>query len=367
MTGPPPVVAAARLAVRRSLDDLALPRGDERGPQQPADAVPLVLVACSGGADSLALAAVTSFVAGRLGLQAGALVVDHGLQPGSADVAARAAQQCRDLGLGPVEVLRATVPSGPGSGGPEGAARAARYALLRERSSALGAAALLLGHTLDDQAETVLLGLARGSGARSLAGMRKTVGLLRRPFLALRRSETEAVCAALGLERWDDPTNVGDGPGAPLRSRVRTRVLPLLDDVLGPGVAQALARTAEQLREDDDALTDLADELFARALARPAGSAGPGRSDDPRASELQDPPVETRVEVTVLCGAPAAVRRRALRVAATTAGSPAGALTRTHVLELDRLLTAWHGQGPLHLPGGVLAGRDCGTLVLRPS
>ncbi|PFG35244.1 tRNA(Ile)-lysidine synthase [Sanguibacter antarcticus] len=318
-----------------------------------------MLVACSGGADSLALAATAAFVAPRLGLHAGALVVDHGLQPGSAAVAERAAEQCRDLGLRPVEVLRATVASGPGTGGPEASARAARYALLHERSERLDTAALLVGHTLDDQAETVLLGLARGSGARSLAGMREHVGALRRPFLSLRRSETEQVCTALGLDWWDDPTNLDDSPDAPLRSQVRARVLPLLDDVLGPGVARALARTAEQLRDDDDALAALADDLVARALV-PTDEAVP-------AAAPADVRCETRLTVAALLGTPAAVRRRALRVAATGAGCPAGALTRTHVLELDRLLTAWRGQGPLHLPGGIVARRDCGTLVLRPS
>ena len=347
MTGPPPAVAAARLAVRRCLDDLVPPVDADGAGRAGA---PLVLVACSGGADSLALAASTAFVAPRLGLRAGALVVDHGLQRGSDEVASRAAEQCRGLGLAPVEVLRASVPQGPGVGGPEGAAREARYGLLGERAEALGAVALLLGHTLDDQAETVLLGLARGSGARSLAGMRPSAGLLRRPFLMLRRAETEDVCSVLGLHRWDDPTNIGHGPGAPLRSQVRSRVLPVLDDVLGPGVARALARTAEQLREDDDALGALGEDLLVRALALPDAS-----------------PSAVVLDVSVLLGAPDAVRRRALRAAAVAAGSPSGALARTHVLELDRLLTAWRGQGPLHLPGGVLARRDCGTLVLRPS
>ncbi|HEY8720806.1 tRNA lysidine(34) synthetase TilS, partial [Pengzhenrongella sp.] len=185
MSGPAPAVAAARLAVRADLADL--PDGA------------LVLVACSGGPDSLALAAATAFVAPRAGLRAGAVVVDHGLQRGSARVADDAATACRVLGLAPVRVVRVDVGA---RGGPEAAARTARYDALEAAAVELGAAAVLLGHTLDDQAETVLLGLARGSGARSLAGMPARRGSLRRPLLGLRRADTLAVCAALGLEPW---------------------------------------------------------------------------------------------------------------------------------------------------------------------
>ncbi|NNH09213.1 tRNA lysidine(34) synthetase TilS, partial [Cellulomonas fimi] len=254
MTGPDPRVAAVRAAVTRSVD--GLPDGA------------LVLVACSGGADSLALAAATAFVAGRSVrragrmLRAGAVVVDHGLQAGSAEVAERAAATCRDLGLDPVVVARADV---GGTGGPEAAARTARYAALDRAATRLGAAAVLLGHTRDDQAETVLLGLARGSGALSLAGMPAVRGILRRPLLGLRRSDTLGACAALGLDPWHDPTNDGTDDDAPLRSRVRGRVLPVLERELGPGVADALARTADQLREDAAALDTLAATLLTTA------------------------------------------------------------------------------------------------------
>lgn len=338
MTGPAREVAAARSAVAsvlRGLDDGAL-----------------VLVACSGGPDSLALAAATAFVAPRAGLRAGAVVVDHGLQPGSTDVADQAAAACRELGLDPVRVVAVTVGS---DGGPEAAARDARYAALDEVADELGAAAVLLGHTLDDQAETVLLGLARGSGARSLAGMPATRDRLRRPFLGLRRTETLAVCDAVGLVPWIDPTNgpvgrgadeaPGDAPGdpdgpAPRRSRVRTSVLPVLEEVLGPGVAEALARTADQLREDADALDALADALLAAAL----GEHG-------------------TLDVARLVDAPLAVRRRALRAFAVAAGAPSGSVHRVHVLALDALVTDWRGQGPVDLPGRIGVTRDCGRLV----
>ena len=337
MSGPPRAVAQARLALRAALADLTSANG------APA---PLVLVACSGGADSLALAATTAFLAPRLGLRAGAVVVDHAMQPGSEVVAQTAADQCRALGLDPVEVARTEVPTGPGHGGPEGAARAVRYRALHAAADRLGAVAVLLGHTADDQAESVLLGLARGSGARSLAGMRAEVGALRRPFLGLRRTDTEEVCQASGLTFWQDPTNADDGPGAPLRSQVRSRILPLLDDVLGPGVVAALTRTADQLDEDDAALATYAAQLLDRARAVGGGP--------------------HTLDVVELAGAPAAVRTRALRRAALEAGCPGGSLARSHVLELDRLVTDWHGQGPLHLPGAVVGRRDCGRLVLEP-
>lgn len=297
----------------------------------------VVLVACSGGPDSLALAAALAGVADEQAWRAGAVVVDHGLQAASARVAERAAEQCRELGLDPVEVV-AVDATGPG--GPEGAARAARHAALADEAARHGAAAVLLGHTLDDQAETVLLGLARGSGARSLAGMVPRRGLLRRPFLHVRRVDTVAACASLGLEPWHDPTNAADGTDAPLRSRVRHEVLPVLESVLGPGVAEALARTADQLRED-------ADELDRRAAELLAGAKGPDGLD-----------------VTVLESSATALRRRAIRQALVDAGVPAGSLARVHVEGVDALVTRWHGQGPINLPGGAYVVRRYGMLTV---
>jgi tRNA(Ile)-lysidine synthase len=323
---PSAAVAAVRAAVRRAVDDV------------PAGA--LVLVACSGGADSLALAAATAFVAreaGAPGWRAGAVVVDHGLQAGSDDVAARAADTCRDLGLDPVLVRRVVV-VGPG----EAPAREARHAALAEAADETGAVAVLLGHTLDDQAESVLLGLARGSGPRSLAGMAPVRGVLRRPLMGVTRAQTEAACAAAGLLPWHDPTNAA-GPDAPLRSRVRGEVLPVLDEVLGPGVAAALARSAELAREQADAIDEAAAALLAAARA----------ADDPG------------LDVGVLAAASAGVRRAALRAAAVAAGSSPGALGRVHVLALDALVVDWHGQGPVHLPGPVEGSRRCGRLYLR--
>lgn len=346
MTGPSAAVAAVRLAVSRELADL--PAGS------------LVLVACSGGADSLALAAGTAFVVRRAArhadeaggvppLRAGAVVVDHGLQHGSAVVAARAAEQCRRLGLDPVLVVPVTV---DGPGGPEAAARDARYAALEEAVRQTGAAAVLLGHTLDDQAETVLLALARGSGARSLAGMPTRRGPFRRPLLQLRRADTAAACTAQRLLPWQDPTNAA-APDGPRRSRVRHQLLPAAERVLGPGVVPALARTAEQLREQADAVEELADLLLAEAASGTADADAPTRPGG--------------WDVDTLAAAVPGVRRAALHAAALRTGCPPGSVSRRHVLALDALLVDWHGQGAVHLPGGIVGVRECGRLVLTES
>jgi tRNA(Ile)-lysidine synthase len=324
VTGPDPAVAAVRVAVRAAVQDL--PDGA------------LVLAAVSGGADSLALAAATAFVAPRAGLRAGAVVVDHALQPGSDAVAATTAASCRSLGLAPVEVVRVEVRD-DGSG-PEAAARTARYAALQQAADRLGAGAVLLGHTRDDQAETVLLGLARGSGTRSLAGMPARRGVLRRPLLDVPRATTAAACAALGLTPWCDPHN-DDARYARVRARA---LLPQLERALGPGVVSALARSATLARDDADALDAEAAEQSAR-LRRRADDA-PGL-DAIRLGEL-----------------PPAVRRRVLRLAALDAGCPPGRLSGRHLEALDSLVVRWKGQGPLALPGGVRALRRCGRLLL---
>jgi len=316
-----PAIADLRRAVRASLVDSALVELDQR---------PLVLVALSGGPDSLALAAALAFEAPRAGLRAGALIVDHGLQSGSADVAARAARQAEQLGLAPVRVLRVDVGA---TGGPEAAARTARYAALEVAASELGASTVLLAHTLDDQAETVLLGLARGSGATSLQGMPAVRGSYRRPLLGIRRSTTVQACADAGLEPWIDPQNADP---AFTRVRVRQNLLPLLERELGPGVAEALARTAEQLREDAEALDTFAEEL-AEDLAEHA-EAG------------------ISLDVAALAANPPALRQRLIRLAVSSEFGVA--LSRAQTLEVARLVTHWHGQDGIDLPGVRVVRRD---------
>ncbi len=334
--GPSPAVADVRRAVRLALDDLA-----------PGS---LVLVACSGGADSLALAAATGFAAPRARLDAGLLTVDHGLQEGSADRAAEVVRLAPALGLGPAEVLRVRVGT---AGGPEAAARQARYAALAEAAGRLGAAAVLLGHTRDDQAETVLLGLARGSGTRSLAGMPARAGVYRRPLLGLGRRTTVAACRGLGLSPWDDPHNLDPRY---TRVRVRERLLPALEDELGPGVAEALARTAALCRDDADALDGWADAAYAKALVRNSALSDIGGDGGDGAGAVV-------LAVPELADLPAAVRRRVLRRAAIAAGAPPGTLAASHILQVDRLVTGWRGQRRVEVPGGVGAVRRYGTLI----
>ncbi|SCX39378.1 tRNA(Ile)-lysidine synthase [Klenkia marina] len=305
--GPDPAVAAVRAAVRPGLT----------GP---------VLVACSGGADSVALAAAVAFEAPRAGVAAGAVTVDHGLQPGSAERAGSTAELLRGLGLHPVVVRRVEVGT---AGGPEAAARAARYAVL-DRAAADHGARIALGHTRDDQAETVLLGLGRGSGPRSLAGMAPVRGHLWRPLLDLPRATTRAACTAQGLPVWDDPHNTDP---AFTRVRLRHEVLPLLEDVLGGGVAGSLARTAALLREDCEAL-----DALAAAVPDPA-------------------------DCTALAALPAAVRRRALRGWLLAHGVPD--LAAVHLHAVEALVVHWRGQGRVDLPGGAGVVRASGRLALQ--
>lgn len=301
----------------------------------------LVLVAVSGGADSMALASATAFESGPTRWQIAAVVVDHQLQSGSADVALLAAGALTAMGFDLVRVQAVKVGS---DGGPEAAARTARYDAIDAFAVELGAAAVLLGHTRDDQAESVLLGLARGSGARSMSGMAPSRGYYRRPLLNVDRSTTRAACLESGIAVWDDPHNDDD---TFTRVRVRQRVMPVIESELGPGVSTALARTAALLREDDAALEQWATEVRTAAHCIDAdGSAA--------------------LDIEVLAGVPAAVRRRVLRAEALESGVPGGDLRASHLADADALVTRWKGQGPVHLPGGVRATRDCGRLQLAP-
>lgn len=288
-----------------------------------------VLVGLSGGADSLALAAAVAFEAPKAGTAARAVVIDHGLQQGSDRVAARAVAAAQQLGLDAHSVRVEVAPPAEG-GGPEASARDARRAALLDAAHETGAVALLLAHTLDDQAETVLIGLARGSGAASLGGMspdREEEGVrILRPLLDIRRTQTRAACAAQGLPVWEDPHNLDRRF---LRVRVRQDVMPVLEAELGPGVAEALARTSDQLREDAAAFADMIDETIEDIVEHAeAGIA---------------------VSVAALAANPPALRHRIIRhVAASEFGA---SLTRTQTLEVARLVTDWRGQGPIDLPG----------------
>jgi tRNA(Ile)-lysidine synthase len=287
-------------------------------------------VALSGGPDSLALTAAAARV-----LPTTALIVDHGLQPGSAAVAEEAQRQALGLGCVDAKVLAVQVNT---IGGPEAAARTARYAALDDARSG---SPVLIGHTLDDQAETVLLGLGRGSGPRSISGMRPYDPPWGRPLLALRRAETEAACAELGLTAWRDPHNADPRF---TRVRLRSEVLPLLEEVLGGGVAEALARTAAAL-QDDAAVLDAA-----AAEQHDAARAGEG------------------LDVAVLAPLPAAIRRRVVRAWLHSGG--AVGLSDKQIRGVDALITDWRGQGGVAVGSGLVrqrlfAERKRGMLTLR--
>ena len=349
--GPHPAVAQARASVRRCLADL-----------EPGD---LILAACSGGADSLALAAALAHEAPRMGLRGGGVTVDHGLQDGSAAQAARVVAALGELGLDPVRQARVTVDALPGAGGPEAAARRARYTALEEVAHQTGAAAVLLGHTRDDQAETVLLGLARGSGARALAGMPARRGQFRRPLLGLSRATLRDACRAQRLDPWDDPHNCDPSYA---RVRVRLDALPALEEALGPGITEALARSAAQLSADCEALDAIARaEEWRIQPAVPPGSGPPGSGPAGQDGEGDEATILSVADIDGLGALAPAIRTRVLRQAALLAGCPGGSLTAAHVAALDALVTGWHGQRGSDLPGAICAQRRYGRLLFSVS
>jgi tRNA(Ile)-lysidine synthase len=303
-------MADVRRAVRENWDAASVVSGDR------------VLVAVSGGPDSMSLASAAAFEGKRAGIEVGAVVVEHGLQEITKAVAEQTAANLRALGLEPVLVLAVKVGT---DGGPEAAAREARYAAFEEALAETHARFIMLGHTLNDQAETVLLGLARGSGARSLAGMAAVGENYLRPLLGITRETTVAYCEDLGLEVWHDPQNTDPKF---TRVRVRHEVLPLLEQALGGGVAAALARTSDQLREDNLALDGLAAAVFDDAATLGATSV-----------QLNIDALETQ---------PAAIVKRVIKLAVERVG---GSATSAGIEQVFELLTNWHGQKPSTLQG----------------
>ena len=308
-----------RLAVRAELSDL--------------NAGDTVLVAVSGGADSSALAAGLLAEAKEKALRPIAVIIDHALQPNSADVAMNTKAELAKAGYTNIEIKRIKVEV---TDGMEASARRARYAALNEIAESTSAVAIFLGHTKDDQAETVLLGLARGSGTRSLSGMAERIDKYRRPLLAITRSQTEAACKEVGIKYWNDPHNQSMEYA---RVRVREKVLPLMEAEIGPGIADALTRSAKILRDDADALDQWAEEVL---------------------DEID--PIEMDIET--LASLPRAIRSRVIRKAIYLAGAPSGSLSAEHLEPVEALVTAWKGQGAVSLPGGVTVARISGRLSL---
>ena len=300
-----------------------------------ATAGDLILVACSGGPDSMALASALAFEGPRLELRIGAVIVDHGIQEVTAEVAQKTASTLKALGFELVEIVSVQVGT---EGGLEAAARAARYEAIDDVAAKVDAKFVLLGHTLNDQAETVLLGLARGSGSRSLSGMAELTGRYLRPLLEVNRETTVAACADAGIEVWNDPHNSDERF---TRVRVREQVLPILESELGPGIAESLARTADQLREDSYVLDELAEAAFQKTVTTSATS--------------------LTLNATSLNELKPAIRYRVIRMAGNALDAH---FHRTHVLEIDRLVTNWHGQKPLTVPG-VRVERTGENIVLK--
>lgn len=290
-----------------------------------------IVVGVSGGADSIALLKAAIHVGRELSLNVGAVVINHQLQDNATEVAEQAQQLANQLGASPVVVIPVDVATGKGSGGLEAAARDARRSAFETYASNNDVKAVLLGHTQNDQAETVILGLARGSGARSLSGMQTIDGLYRRPFLWIDRETVRATVANLII--YNDPHNE-DLHFA--RVRVRNEVLPVLERELGKGIIGSLARTADMLHDDADALDAFALDAFTD-------------------------------EVDELQFLDRAIRTRVLRMLALQAGALANDLTREHVLAIDQLVTNWRGQGPLNLPGQVDVSRAHGKLLFTKS
>jgi len=292
-----------------------------------------ILIGVSGGADSLALAIGTLAECKSADLDLVAIVIDHQLQEGSAKVAEHTSQQLLDLGFTNVEVMKVNVEVIDGM---ESSARRARYSAFDEAIAKYQPDYFFLAHTKNDQAESVLLGLARGSGTRSLSGIAEVNGIFIRPLLGVDRAMTEEVCVENGITPWIDPHN-SDSSYA--RVRVRREILPLMEREIGPGIVDALARSAGILREDADALDELATEYLA--------------GQDP-----QDLAVEPLRKI------PKALRIRVLRRAIYLAGAPMGSLSADHLLPIEALITNWHGQGEISLPGGVKVLRISGRLSL---
>lgn len=360
-------------AVRTTLSavelcDVQAPEFAQHGDHAVAADAPLVLVACSGGRDSMALAAVSHIVCTSMGVRCGAVIVDHGLQAGSERVAGEAANRCRALGLGPVIVRNATVQAR--GEGLEAAARQARYNELCAAARESGAIAVLLAHTMDDQAETVLIGLLRSRGVDALAGMPQVFTrsgvTFARPLLTLTRAETTGICEDLGVEYWDDPTN-GDAVDGelpndyPLRSRVRHDLLPAIERFAGFNVARHFAESARLARMDKEYLDQRSDEVMGEAVAAvdwPASSAAVS-TDAPRACAAGDTNdsshgIGLMISVKRIAREPEAIRLRVIAHALSQAGVNASA---AQIAAIDRLVVDWHGQGGVSLPRGYSANR----------
>ena len=299
------------------------------------DAGDYVLVGCSGGADSLALVWTTLVVGKRLELKVGAIIVDHQLIPESNDVALNAKKQCEELGIQEVIIKKVNVEHN--HEGLEAAARIARYEAFENVLHETNAQAILLAHTQDDQAETVLMRLTRGSGAKSLSGMAQVSGKYLRPFLHLRKKLVHDSLDLIGLKAWQDPANTDHQF---LRVKVRHELMPKIVEVLGESAISSLDKTSQLLRLDNQALEELAQQFF----------------------KSQKDVKTNGLEISELEKLPEAIRTRVLRIFAIASGVHPGPFSFEHIEAIDALVKNWHGQGNVDLPGFIQATRVNGSL-----
>jgi len=289
-----------------------------------------VVVGLSGGADSVALLDALALLAGRRGFRVVAAHLDHALRKGSAEDAAFCRSLCQRLGV-PFHTAVADVSARARRerGGLEQAARRERYAFLHRVREETGAGAIAVGHTRDDQAETLLMRLLRGAGATGLGGMRPRVGDVIRPLLGVSRDEVLAYLRDRGLGWREDPTNTDLRY---LRNRVRHELLPYLEARFNPALREGLARTAALLADEAVHLRGEADGLLDR-IARTEG-----------ATVVLDP--------SALAGAPPSVARMVVRQALRRTGG----LARVRAVHVERILELARSEDAagrrLPLPGG---------------
>jgi tRNA(Ile)-lysidine synthase len=317
-----PEMADARRCLRDAMQIAGLAAGDR------------VILGVSGGSDSLALAAAFAFEGSKLGLIGQVIIVDHNLQIGSELIAQEAAERTTSLGL---ESKVVAVEVRIKKEGLEAAAREARYQALEKARGDFGAQLVLLGHTLDDQAETVLLGLVRGSGLKSLSGMPvlDSERKLLRPFLGLSKATLRKSLEDQEISWWEDPHN-----GDPKFTRVRTRqILANLDSELGPGLPSALARTAEIAAEAEEYLVQSAMVLIDLA-----------KSSD------------SKFRAQAFADSHKALSHKAIQLICNSFG--ARNLSRAQVLEVMSLVTNFHGQKKLTF-SGITVERVKDLLVFR--
>lgn len=295
-----------------------------------------VLVACSGGADSLALAWTVQFVAKKREIFVAAIVIDHQLSDESNQIAKDAVAKLNLMGIQDVVIKTVEVPKSPD--GLEAAAREVRYKAIQEYAEEISATQIYLGHTLEDQVETVLIRLTRGSGARSLQGMAEIKGTFVRPFLHISRNLVRESLNLINVEAWEDPMNYSDKF---LRSKIRNKLLPVMAEVLGVSAFEAIDRTATQIRDDNQALDLICQDVMTLNQ------------------------IETQAEVSVLAMQPKAIRGRIIRAMALQAGAPAASLTNSHIEAINRLVENWHGQGEVALPGKLRASRLKNQIVIE--